>query len=166
MALEQEAAQRVSLQRELAAAREQLAAQAGRSRSAAAAEQRTQGALDRARVELANAHADAALRTVQAAQPPSEPRGPIRAPTYAPPPPRDAGPPPVVAAARLMPRSGSVGGFRPSTARSSLAVDECFDRDSPHRMAAAVSRAVNSGQGTPATRHGTPTQPASGRRVT
>ena len=42
-------------------------------------------------------------------------------------------------------------------------MDECFDRDSPHRMAAAVSRAVNSGQGTPSTRHGTPT---SGRRAT
>jgi hypothetical protein len=46
---------------------------------------------------------------------------------------------------------------------TSYNMEECFDRDSPHRMAAAVSRAVNSCQGTPSTRHGTPT---SGRRAT
>ena len=45
---------------------------------------------------------------------------------------------------------------------TSYGMEECFDRDSPHRMAAAVSRAFNSGYGTPSTRHGTPT---SGRRA-
>ena len=59
MALEQEVAQRISLQREVAATKEELHRVQSQSQSAAAAENRAQGALEKAKVELRQAQADA-----------------------------------------------------------------------------------------------------------
>ena len=85
MALEQEVAQRISLQREVAATKEELHRVQSQSQSAAAAENRAQGALEKAKVELRQAQADAALRTVQqqaerTAAEPTGRRGPVSDP--------------------------------------------------------------------------------------